>query len=178
MGVAEENALIRCEMDPAVAKDVVARLVARTRVDPAPEWMPADTSPCISFMGALVTDGTAVVAVQGRNMAASRAIWLATVGPIPLDDNGRGLNVFRHCRNKRCINVKHFELVTHAESRRRQAAYKTHCAQGHALTDDNVAMRAPGSRGVTPYRQCIRCEREVSRRSYHKRKAETAAEAA
>lgn len=59
------------------------------------------------------------------------------------------------------------------QTRAAQQRAKTHCAQGHELTPDNVYWRGPDKKN----RQCKRCARERSAARYEARKAARAAAA-
>jgi hypothetical protein len=58
---------------------------------------------------------------QGHRTTAHRAVWLATVGPIPL--NGQ---VDHLCEVKRCVNPAHLELVTPGMNTLRHHARREH----------------------------------------------------
>ena len=103
-----------------------------------------------------------------RSTGAHRAAWLALVGPIPVQ-----LEIDHLCRNRRCINVKHMELVTTAENTRRQdhsrkkgrsgaRTLATECVRGHAFDAGNTA-RYVGKDGYER-RVCISCRNESNRR--------------
>lgn len=98
--------------------------------------------------------------IAGRLHYAHRLIWEAFHGPIPDD-----LTVDHLCFNRRCINIRHMELVTAAENTRR--AWANHreahrsalqpgvspCVYGHAPN------WMPQRRGF----KCRTCHREKMR---------------
>lgn len=159
------------ELDKTYAHSLMQRLIARSEVTPSPEWM--DT-PCLSWTGALVTGGYGAVSVLGNVMHVGRASYLAQVGPIGVDEAGRTLDVYLLCANKRCINPEHLEAITHAEARKRQFAYRTHCNYGHELTKENTYLHPPGSRGKSVVRTCRTCDREAGARYAAKKRNERA----
>lgn len=96
-----------------------------------------------------------------------RVVWLALRGSIPeglvLDHDGP-----LGCGDKACANPAHIQAVTSRHNTVitgrgacADAARRTHCPQGHALTDENLC----------PYelarnrRRCLACRRERSRRA-------------
>lgn len=87
-------------------------------------------------------------------------------GPIPA-----GLQLDHLCRVRHCANPDHLEPVTARENILRgegQAAVnaaKTHCAQGHALSGENLYIH-PG-RG---FRLCRACRRARNAAAYKARK--------
>lgn len=97
-------------------------------------------------------------------MAAHRWYWIEQKGPIPA-----GMVIDHLCRNVRCCNVEHMEVVTNREHvMRGQSPHVLlsiagHCKQGHPFTEENT-LRKPGTG-----RQCRQCQREANRRSYHRR---------
>lgn len=104
-------------------------------------------------------------AKRGRKVMAHRYAYEAMVGPIP-----DGLHMDHLCRNRRCVNPAHLDVVTNEENRRRGllGSARTHCARGHSLTPDNVVPWAKGPR------QCLACHKANRRRyqaAWRKRKA-------
>lgn len=51
---------------------------------------------------------------EGRMRPAHRVIYERIVGPVPVD-----LQLDHLCRNKRCVNPGHLEVVTNAENQQR-----------------------------------------------------------
>lgn len=117
----------------------------------------AAESGCWEWVGA-TSDGYGHFQWQGRNVRAHRYLWERVRGPIPT-----GLVIDHLCRNRRCVNPNHLEVVTFRENILRgvgagaQAARITHCAAGHALND------LGGRRGDRRWRRCLVCQREYTR---------------
>jgi HNH endonuclease len=78
---------------------------------------------------------------------AHRFSWMNIHGPIE-----QGLTVDHLCRNRRCVNPAHMEIVTRGENTLRgvsgsaQNARKTHCKRGHLLSEENIYPRKDGRR--------------------------------
>ena len=85
---------------------------------------------------------------------AHRISYEIFVGEIP-----RHLVIDHLCRNKKCVNPKHLELVTMRENVMRGIGptainkAKTVCLRGHLLSGDNLYVRPNGNREC---RTCVR----------------------
>lgn len=111
---------------------------------------------------AACTKGYGQFKVNGRQFSAHRVAYEALVGPIP-----EGLVIDHLCRQTRCVNPAHMEVVTVAENTRRGDAganerTKTHCPQGHPYDENNTYLY----RGK--WRRCRICSRADTRRWYAK----------
>jgi hypothetical protein len=121
------------------------------------------SSGCWNWTASLVTGGYGGFADdQLRPVRAHRFAYELLVGPIPA-----GLHLDHLCRNRRCVNPAHLEPVTNPENVLRgegptaQLAQRTHCKNGHPLSDENVLL-------TSERRHCRACSRE-RRRSYDAR---------
>ena len=112
---------------------------------------------CTVWDGPVTDRGYGSVWHAGKQRLVHRAVWEQSVGPIPAD-----LTIDHLCRNKRCVNVAHLEVVTRSENSRRALAGRTHCKWGHALTGDNVRLQ-PRAGGATR-RVCKTCTSHRFRR--------------
>lgn len=101
-----------------------------------------------------------------------------------------GTHIDHLCRNRRCVNPTHMEVVTPNENWRRGAspvginARKTHCKHGHEFTPENTKWRMRPHRGTLPTRSCRIClraaldrinqkpERQAKLREYDRRRQE------
>lgn len=75
------------------------------------------------------------------------------VGEVP-----EGLELDHLCRNNRCVNPYHLELVTSAVNMQRRAGLKTHCPSGHPYSPEN-SYRTPA--GNTVCRTCRKRSQRV-----------------
>ena len=99
----------------------------------------------------------------GNVFAVHRRVYCLLVGEIP-----DGLELDHLCRNRACCNPDHLEPVPHPENVRRGEAginnrAKTHCANGHEFTPENMY---PSPRG----RRCKTCTREANRESQRRKR--------
>lgn len=96
---------------------------------------------------------------------AHRISFEVFVGPIPED-----LTVDHLCRNRRCVNPAHLEVVTNKENILRGTSpvainkRKTHCPKGHPLSGRNIAFAKSGSR------ICRACKRDWNKRYKYRRR--------
>lgn len=130
-----------------------------------PQMLPADG--CWEWQGALLKGGYGTIALTrtGRVTTAHRFAYSRFVAePV------KGMHIDHLCRNRRCVNPAHLEMVTAQENILRgegipaQNAKKTHCKRGHALTPENIYAG-------WKYRTCKICMRKKLNAAYAKRKA-------
>lgn len=135
---------------------------------------------CIEWTGASDRYGYGAMKVTNqdgdrKNTGTHRAAWIAFVGPIEGD-----LTIEHLCRNRKCVNVNHMELVTNAENARRQdhsrkkgrsgrRALKVACVNGHTFTDETTAWYR--ARDGYMRRVCIPCRNLSNARRPKKRAA-------
>lgn len=103
---------------------------------------------CWQWIGAVSDLGYGTVSLTGeKTKHAHRAVFELYYGPIP-----QGLVLDHICRNPGCVNPEHLEPVTQRENMNRgnspsNVAKRTgYCGRGHALTPENVCIRANGHR--------------------------------
>ena len=100
-----------------------------------------------------------------RCETAHRAVWFLVGRKIP-----KGRELDHLCRVTACCNPDHLEPVTHAENIARGKwfiatnAAKTHCPQGHTLTDAIQHHHA----GRKPSRDCRECGRIRATEYYYR----------
>lgn len=93
-----------------------------------------------------------------RHTTAHQAAYRAWVGKVP-----RGLELDHLCRNRKCCNPFHLEVVTHRENMRRGAcSLRTHCPRGHLYDKSRTVRRSNGYSHEA--RWCSRCDKEAMRR--------------
>lgn len=99
--------------------------------------------------------GRVVGTLPGRNdrrIRAHRVAYTLMVGLIP-----DGLVIDHLCRNRRCVNPAHMEVVTPSVNTLRGVgspalnALKTHCKHGHEFTPNNTDKATGGGRSC---REC------------------------
>ncbi|MFH0980290.1 MAG: HNH endonuclease signature motif containing protein [Planctomycetota bacterium] len=104
-------------------------------------------------------EGYGVVKVDGETRQAHRVVWQLLVGPIR-----EGLQMDHLCRNRRCVNPDHLEVVTQRQNLLRGAgapgknSRKTCCPHGHVYDVDNTYTtgRRRYCRACRRERQCLR----------------------
>lgn len=129
-----------------------------------------DSDGCWVWDGNVFATGYGQFSSNRKTYLAHRWIMLFIHGSIP-----EGLVVDHLCRNRRCVNPSHLEIVTQsvnvrrgmtpAVTRARQAA-KTHCPKGHPYSGAN--LYTSGSN----YRMCRTCAAERKTYWAEKRKRE------
>lgn len=131
-------------------------------------WAKVDRSNpdgCWPWLGVVNDGGYGIIKIQYRKTRAHRVAYELSVGPIP-----HGLVTDHICRNRRCVNPAHLEVVTNKENIRRGFGIpavngrRTHCIHGHALEGDNLKIRKADG-----HRVCLTCLRKHSRAWSRKR---------
>lgn len=93
--------------------------------------------------------------INHRTIRVHRAMYELVTGKPILSH----LVVDHLCRNKKCLNPKHLEVVTNKENVLRGVgisavnARKTHCMRGHEFTPENTRVRK--STGTKECRKCL-----------------------
>ena len=75
---------------------------------------------CHNWTGLLDHDGYGKFWVDGHYVAAHRFAYERRLGPIP-----EGLEIDHLCFNRKCVNSKHLEPVTHKENKVRAANFRS-----------------------------------------------------
>lgn len=117
---------------------------------------------CWQWTGSYAGNGYGGTWRDGRHCRAHRAVWELLVGPIP-----EGMTLDHLCRNRRCVNPAHLEVVTmrenilRGESPSARHARQTHCKHGHPYEGANLYL-APGN-GQRKCRICMGNDQERRR---------------
>lgn len=153
--------------------DVVGRIMERTE----------RRGDCIVWTGYAIPSGYGLIHWREKSWVVHRAMWTAINGAIPEGDEW---TIDHLCRVKRCVNVKHMEVVTRTENSLRagglaiaQGRNKQRnamaCRNGHERTASNTTINKHG------IRQCLDCRKSTwarnSAAANAKRRAEYAARA-
>lgn len=125
---------------------------------------------CWDWIGPVLPSGYGVfsLGVNMRSVYAHRVSYVLFRGDFDL-----GMDLDHLCRNRKCVNPSHLEVVDRKTNLLRgstivaEAAAKTHCISGHELTPDNVYMYLQRGRFYT--RRCNQCRIERNRRWYAKK---------
>lgn len=101
---------------------------------------------CWDWSGYIHESGYGGVCWRGKNRKAHRVFYEVLVGNLPKFIPG-GLVLDHLCRNRKCCNPMHLELITHkenlnrgivAEVTRQRHRARTHCKYGHHLDEENT----------------------------------------
>ena len=123
-----------------------------------PEWLMSKvdtmTSDCWLWNGSMYQNGYGKYGRRG--IMAHRIFYTLFRERVPED-----MSLDHLCRNRKCVNPDHLEIVTFLEnvmrgdSQHAINARKSHCKQGHEFTSDNtyVPPKRPGRRHC---QECIR----------------------
>ncbi len=90
--------------------------------------------------------GYGKIRIKSKNYRVHRLVYELLVGQIPT-----GLELDHRCRNRKCVNPEHLEPVTHAVNMERGMPFRkqrTHCNQGHELTEDNIVRKKYKNHGT------------------------------
>lgn len=127
-------------------------------------WIGADTG-----KGHKLRYGIFYDSASRRRMLAHRWSYQQFVGPIPA-----GLEIDHACRNPLCVNPAHLEPVTRRVNVMRGTSpnarnrAKTHCINGHELTQENCYQTK-----WPRFRECKHCARVAQRQRYARKRLQT-----
>ncbi|MBI1758011.1 MAG: HNH endonuclease [Actinobacteria bacterium] len=126
-------------------------------------WKHVEVGPgCWSWNGAMSGSGYGQMTIGGHRRLTHRLSWLLHRGPI-----AAGMHLDHLCRNTRCVNPDHLEVVTSRENTLRgtnQVArniLSSECVAGHPFDEINTYV----NRGKRYCKECRRIHcREYQRR--------------
>lgn len=98
------------------------------------------TTDCWEWQRGLDKDGYGQLTINTKKIKPHRFSYELYKGKIP-----EGLEIDHLCRNRKCVNPNHLELVTHQENIKRgdktnlglYNKVKTHCKRGHEFNKEN-----------------------------------------
>lgn len=115
------------------------------------------------------SNGYGNFSINKKTFYAHRISYELYNDPIP-----EGLVIDHLCRNRRCVNPEHLEVVTQRENISRGVGYgrgcasKTHCFNGHPYIESNIYFRKSKTGAIS--RCCKICHKEGRRKSNLKKK--------
>lgn len=129
--------------DPELVRELIERNIVSLR-GRLQAHIQIEESGCHVWTGTIVHNGYGRMYlgwVKGKvvMIRVHRLTWMLENGAIP-----HGFVTDHLCRNRRCCNVQHMELVTTGENNRRASRVRTlstHCRAGHLYDADNTVTR-------------------------------------
>lgn len=117
---------------------------------------------CMEWVGAMLPNGYGQVGFRGKLWVAHRAFWVFMGKPDP-----GGFDLDHLCRNRKCINPDHLELVSRGDNLRRGFIARG-CKNGHPYSPEDFSV-VKRSNGIQELR-CKVCHRERNRKAKQARK--------
>lgn len=123
---------------------------------------------CWNWTGHTNQKGYAMFKAKDKLRTVHRWIYFYIRGENP---DGNKLTIDHLCRNRKCVNPYHLELVTGYENYKRGLgpyvhSRKTMCPSGHQYDEENTRIKVDKKTG-TKRRICKECERVYMRRKRH-----------
>lgn len=116
-------------------------------------------------------NGYGEIRVNKQLYRTHRFVYALLIGPIP-KGKGKNIPVIDHlCRNRRCCNPAHLQLISDKENillgkgATAEKARQTHCRNGHELPEP-----------VRGHRRCLICLRKWQRENYKSKKNKSIAQ--
>ena len=126
------------------------------------------TETCWNWVGGISGTGYGNFWLLGKSISAHKFAYLMFKGNIK-----KGLQIDHLCKNRKCVNPEHLEVVTCRENLMRGNGFnrvnaeKTHCPAGHAYDEQNTYYNVVKSGFLRVCRKC-RALRENKRRKAKK----------
>ena len=119
------------------------------------------TTQCWEWSGCVACDGYGRYRHENKTIKPHQLIKKAE----------KGLVIDHLCRNKKCVNPAHLEVVTYQENTnrglgRKGGRKKTHCPKGHEYNQENSYINP-----YTNTRSCRICTRRTGLAWYHRKKS-------
>lgn len=149
--------------NPAQLEAARQKIIEKAKAT-APErfWMKVQKTPtCWNWTGQIEQSGYGLFYYDGKIRKAHRLAWAFSGLELPPYVNGQ-LCLDHLCRNKRCVNPAHLELVTERENILRgisivaKQARQTECKHGHPFNEENTYRLNGG-------RLCRACNKVASK---------------
>lgn len=142
-------------LDPAVCAALIQSKRWQDKTAPAKNG-------CIEWTGARNPKGYGQIRLNAKQTSRTHRVAYVAATGLGIPD---GMFVDHLCRNTSCVNPDHLELVTTRENLMRgntlaaKQVARTHCPQGHELSDDNLVPSSlkQGMRG------CLTCDHARNR---------------
>jgi hypothetical protein len=113
------------------------------------------TATCWNWTGHIRQGGYGEIMIKGKKYRAHRLVYETLKEKIP-----DGLVLDHLCRNRKCVNPEHLEVVTQVENVIRgegigmRMKRRTHCIRGHLFAGHTLKQ----SKKNNPYRICKICK--------------------
>ena len=124
---------------------------------------------CWNWLGHITKKGYGRFDRFGKRVMVHRYFYENLVGPIL-----KGLEIDHLCRNRKCMNPKHLEPVTHRENLRREWIVRIkntpNCKYGHPYLGNNLNIVTNKKLNKT-FRTCRMCKSKVNKEYTARRKA-------
>lgn len=116
---------------------------------------------CWEWTGTLNPGGYGSIMYKSHSQGIHRHVYAILNGPIP-----ERMEIDHLCRNRKCCNPNHLELVTKSKNLQRgkhsnQHKNKTHCVNNHEFTPENTYMRKHGGRSCRTCKKLRQRERKL-----------------
>jgi len=129
--------------------------------------LPETTDGCWEWCGTVTSQGYGhhYCGIETNKIGrVHRLAYECWVGKIP-----EGMTIDHLCRNRKCLNVNHLEVVSRGDNVRRARAAVTHCPRGHEYTKDNIRA----TKRLNGERSCLKCHRDREHARFLAKKKES-----